>query len=78
MKWIEIEKRLPNKGQKVLVVQNPLTTATREPLTAIFNGKDFIPEQPTIFADFTFGQSKWVDIILWMPLPKIPLKYWKE
>lgn len=69
-KWIPVGKEFPRKGQNVLVIQNPNTTATREPLFAIYDGKDFIPPQPTIFADYEIGKSKWVDIIFWMPLPE--------
>ena len=70
--WILIEDETkPNKGQRVLVIQNPETTATREPLFAIYDGENFIPPRPQIFADFTYGNSKWTDIIKWMPLPKL-------
>ncbi len=63
----------PPKGSRVLVVQNPNTTATREALFAIYDGKDFIPPEPTIFADFRYGKSVWSDITHWMLLPKPPI-----
>ena len=69
--WIPVESIIkPQKGEKVLVVQNPKTTATREPLFAIYDGEDFIPPTPMTFANFEYGKSKWSDIIKWMPLPK--------
>ena len=71
-RWVKVEDGLPNKGQKVLVIQNPATTATKEPLFAIYDGTNFIPPEPTMFATFEYGQSKWVDIISWMPLPSAP------
>lgn len=72
MDWIDVSNELPIKGQRVLCVQNPKTTATKEALFGIFDGKKFIPPTPTHFADFTVGQSRWVDIIYWMPIPKTP------
>lgn len=72
MEWIKVNSDIPNIGQKVLCIQDPNTTATKEALFAIFNGKDFIPPQPTYFATFEIGQSKWVDITYWMPLPEPP------
>ncbi len=74
--WIPI-KFAPEHGQKVLVVQNPETTATREPLFAIYNGntKRYMPPEkfyePTDKDGFTC--KGWSDIIYWMPLP--PIKY---
>jgi len=68
--WIDVKDKLPNKGQKVIAVQNPETTATTEALFAKFNGKKF----ETINDNWPKSDkaSAWVDIILWMPLPKVP------
>ena len=57
--WISVNNNLkPRVGQKVLVVQNPKTTATREALFAMYDGKDFIPPMSTYFADMEIGKSK--------------------
>jgi len=72
MKWIDVNLRLPKAGQKVLCVQDPTKTATKEALFAIFDGERFIPPQPTIYANYEVGQNRWADIIYWMPLPKTP------
>jgi hypothetical protein len=75
MDWISVsDHKKPKKGQNVLVVQDPTTTATREALFAIYDGEYFIPPTPTIFADYTAGYSVWSDITHWMPLPEIPFK----
>lgn len=71
-RWISVEDYLPKKGQDVLCVQDPIKTATKKPLFAIFDGKDFIPPAPTIFADYTYAKSKWAHITHWMPLPETP------
>jgi hypothetical protein len=70
MEWIDVKNDLPIKGQKVLCVQDPTTTATKEALFGIFDGKNFIPPAPTYFATFEIGVSTWSDIIYWMPLPE--------
>ena len=70
--WHKVGTLQPRKGEKVLVVQDPTKSATREPLFAIFDGKDFIPPAPTYFADFQIARSVWSDIIYWMPLPTPP------
>jgi hypothetical protein len=70
-KWISINNKLPKKGQNVLCVQNPKTTATREPLFSTFDGKDFMPYVPYYAKPIVLHYGKWVDIIYWMPLPKI-------
>lgn len=73
--WISINEKLkPRVGQKVLVVQDPKTTATKEALFAIYDGKGFMPPTPTYFADMEIGKSNWADIIYWMPLPATPTK----
>ena len=72
--WIDVNDELPKNGQKVLCIQDPKLTATKEPLVAIFkeaNHKFLCPEL-TIYANLEIGQGAWVDIIYWMPLPKTP------
>ena len=72
-KFIDVkDEPKPKLRQKALVIQNPLTTATREPLFAIYNGKNFVPPAPTYFATFEIGQTIWTDITHWMPLPNLP------
>ena len=71
--WIDVNEELPKKGQKVLCVQNPDTTATKEPLLGIFDGnKNFICPEPTIYANLESGRGHWSEVIYWMPLPKTP------
>lgn len=66
--WISVEERLPELNQKVLVIQNPKTTATREPLYSVFNGEKF--ESIGFSHDgIHLGKATWADIIYWMPLP---------
>ncbi len=72
MDWIDVNIELPRKGQKVLCVQDPTKTATKEALFGIYDGRNFIPPTPTHYANFEVGQSRWVDIIYWMPIPKTP------
>ena len=66
--WISVKDKLPLKGQNVLCVQNPNTTATREALFAVFDGEKFYHPLP-YYVKAKVGN--WVDIIYWMPLPKI-------
>jgi len=73
-KWISVNEKLPKKDQNVLCVQNPKTTATREPLFSTFDGKDFMPYVPWFANATDLRMGKWVDIIYWMPLPKIPME----
>lgn len=75
MKWISVKSRKkPNHGQKVLAMQDPDTTATKEALFAIYNAetKRYLPpekfKQPT---DENFTCLGWSDILYWMPLPQI-------
>lgn len=78
MEWISVKSRKkPKHGQKVLAMQDPDATATKEALFATYNSKTkrYMPpekfEQPTDEKGFrTLG---WTDIIYWMPLP--PIKY---
>ena len=72
MEWIDVNIELPKKGQRVLCVQDPVKTATKEALFGIYDGRNFIPPTPTHYANFEVGQSRWVDIIYWMPIPKTP------
>lgn len=72
MEWISVNDELPQMGQKVLCIQDPNKTATREPLFALYTGQEFVPEPSTVFADYQTGKSKWVHIIYWMPLPEPP------
>lgn len=70
--WISVlDQEKPKVGERVLVVQNPDTTATREPLFAFYNGKDFIPATASSFEYVRESKSKWADIIFWMHLPSI-------
>lgn len=66
--WISVKDKLPLKGQNVLCVQNPNTTATREALFAVFDGEKFYHPLP-YYVKVKVGN--WVDIIYWMPLPEI-------
>jgi hypothetical protein len=78
VKWIDIDDSLPEKGQKVLCIQNPETTATQYPLAGIFNGKCFLCPEPSIYANFEIGLGCWSDVIYWMPLPKTPKQLLEE
>jgi hypothetical protein len=69
--WVAVEDRLPVKNQKVLVIQNPKTTATREALFSEFDGKNFLPPLASPFNKSDI-RGKWVDIIYWQPLPEPP------
>ena len=68
--WISVKDKLPLKGQKVLCVQNPETTATREALFAVFDGERFDDPEATIDGIHKCI-AHWVDIIYWMPLQEI-------
>ena len=69
-KFIDVkDEPKPKLGQKALVIQNPLTTATREPLFAIYNGEKFAPYAEDTISGFEIGRT-WADITHWMPLPK--------
>lgn len=72
--WIDVNEELPKNGQKVLCVQDPNTTATKEPLVAIYkeSNHSFLCPEPSIYATLEIGLGAWVNIIYWMPLPKIP------
>ena len=72
-KWISVKDNLPLKDQRVLCVQNPETTATRQALFAIFDGKRFNDPEATMDGIHKCI-AHWVDIIYWMPLPKIQKK----
>ena len=72
MDWIEVKDGKPHLGQKVLCVQDPHKTTTKEALFSIYDGKGFTPPKPTYFATFEIGQSRWADVTHWMPLPKTP------
>ena len=62
--WISVKDKLPLKGQNVLCVQNPNTTATRKALFAVFDGEKFYHPLP-YYVKAKVGN--WVDIIYWMP-----------
>jgi hypothetical protein len=69
-KWISVKDRLPEIGQKVIVIQSPKTTATKHSLYAEFDG-DFL--NPSFSIDgIHLGVGHWADIIFWMPLPELP------
>jgi hypothetical protein len=72
--WIDVNDERPKHGQKVLCVQDPNLTATREPLMGIYNENNqrFLCPEPTIYANLETGRGQWADIIYWMPLPKTP------
>ena len=73
MKWINVKTKLPEKNQKVLCIQDPNKTATREPLFSIFDGDRFlVPNQQNSWIDKFLDQNSWSDIIYWMHLPKTP------
>lgn len=67
--WFNVEDAKPSNGQEVLVIQNPNTTATREPLFAIYENGDFIPPE----AIHAINPIVWSDITHWMPLSKIKM-----
>lgn len=67
--WINVLDELPKLGQKVLCVQDPTTTATKEALYAVYDGVGFQSMTPMIFANYEIGKTRWADIIKWMPLP---------
>ena len=71
-KFIDVkDEPKPKLGQKALVIQNPLTTATKEPLFAIYNGEKFAPYKEGTISGFEIGRT-WADITHWMPLPNLP------
>ncbi len=69
--WIDVKDRLPENGQRVIVVQNPKTTATRESLYAEFNGEKFVSVGFS-HDGIHLGFATWTDIVLWQPLPTPP------
>lgn len=66
--WISVGERLPKKGQRVLCIQDPSKTATKDPLFADFDGKFFTPPDQ---GERRFS-STWAHIIFWQPLPQPP------
>lgn len=71
MKWVKVTDELPKEGQRVIVVQNPETTATREALFAVYENFRFRDPAGTIDG-IHMCVANWVDIIYWMPLPETP------
>ncbi len=65
--WVRVEDRLPELNQRVLVIQNPKKTATKEPLFSHFNGEKFV----SYHSEREFGGT-WIEITHWMPLPTPP------
>jgi hypothetical protein len=74
VKWIDVRKELPEEGQRVFCIQNPNTTATREPLIGVYKDKRFhVPYLDEFHKFQPITNSRWSDIIFWMPLlPKTP------
>ena len=66
-KWTKVEDGKPDKGQSVLVIQNPRIVGTKEPLFAIYNGENFIPPE----ARHAINPIVWSEITHWMTLSKI-------
>jgi hypothetical protein len=68
--WVPVEdKKRPSEGEKVLVIQNPKTTATRTPLFAIYSRGEFIPPE---YYQRNSSTTRWSDILYWTALPQIP------
>lgn len=68
--WIPVEEGSPKVGQEVLVTQNPNTTATRESLFAVYNGKRFVPIDKIEKENDSYVCTGWSDIIAWLPKPQ--------
>lgn len=72
-KWISVEDRLPKDGQNILVIQNPKTTSTKEPLFSKF---EIFEEKHAFRAISDKPHNRytgfWVHITHWQPLPSPP------
>jgi hypothetical protein len=70
--WIDVNEKLPENDQYVIVRQNPETTATRHSLFAKFDatGKRFISPGSSIDG-IHLCVAYWSDITHWMPMPPI-------
>jgi len=73
MNWISVDDKLPAHDQRVICVQSPIKTATKDPLFGIYDA--FLER----FADPTYtpdgvhkGLAYWIEITHWMPLPEPP------
>jgi hypothetical protein len=76
-RWISVESKVkPKEGQNVLVIQNPKTTATREPLFATYNAKTKRFMKPDKYFKPKdkdgFIHLGWSEIIYWVKLPSVP------
>ena len=69
--WTRVEDGLPEDGQRVVVIQNPKTTATRKSLYAEYDAERKKFRNVGYSHDgIHLGLAYWSDIILWMPLPE--------
>jgi hypothetical protein len=73
--WINVNEKMPKDGQKVLCIQDPSKTATRDPLFGIYSEYDKRFIDPEFTPDGIHkGIAFWIEVTHWMPLPKAPTK----
>ncbi len=69
--WISVDNGLPKERQRVLVMQNPNTTATREALMAEYRDGNFKVCEAWPPSQHAADSAGWSDVIRWMPLPAV-------
>lgn len=77
MKWIEVEKELPQDGTQALVCKDLYSSNPKIAADYMVYRVDIMPLNPQQEKHYSWGsqlEGKKSDITHWMKLPKFPLK----